>query len=67
MPYTSRKNGYPKWARYKLTGYLNNCRIDPEGYEYQVQKTLYARYEWTAGLKEIYLQLFYDWVEVEEV
>lgn len=52
-------------AKYKLTGYLDAWVTSPEGNSYRPTKVLYAKYDWTCKLKELYLRFFYDWVTVE--
>ena len=52
--------------RYKITGYLNAASLSWEDDVVQVKKTVYARFIWTRDIKTLYMQIFYDWVEVEE-
>ena len=50
----------------KITGYLNTMYYI-EGDYVQVTKVLYSRIKFISKLKILYLSLFYDYVEIEEV
>lgn len=51
----------------KITGYLNGAYYNSEGNYIQVKKVLYSRFNFISKLKILYLELFYDYVEIEEV
>lgn len=53
--------------RYKITGTLNGEFLSWEDDWVQCKKVVYARFRLTMLIKVIYMRLFYDWVEVEEV
>ena len=53
--------------KYKITGTLNGEFLSWEDDWVQCKKVVYARFRWTMLIKVIYMRLFYDWVEVEEV
>ena len=50
---------------YKIIGRLSNPLYTHEGEPVEISKTLYARFKWTMFLKTLYLQLFFDWIEIE--
>ena len=58
---------FKKFARFKITGGLINLWKSPEGNYGKIEKTLYARYWWTAWLKMEYLRFFYDYVEFQPI
>ena len=51
----------------KITGYLNGLYRNSEGNYIQAKKVLYSRFNIISKLKILYLSLFYDYVEIEEV
>lgn len=55
---------------YKITGYLSGAyTVSPEsGADPEpVEHTIYAKNTIMLKLKLLYMKLFYDWVEVEEI
>lgn len=58
---------FKKFARFKITGGLFNVWESPEGNKVKIEKTLYARYWWSAWLKMEYLRVFYDYVEMQPI